>query len=342
MTATTMLGHRMIRASVRIACLAGLAAGAIAALPLPGFANEQWQAYTYWGSPNVVSAKGFRKLVDEIEASSGGTLKIKFNLGGSLSIAAPNINAAVADDIVQIADDAYFQGAIPAATLLAMPFLTRNLDEMHKVVATMRPHIEAAYAKRGVTALGYYIYPPQVLWSRGQVASLADIRGKKYRVSSPEQGEFMKAFGAVPVTIGSADVPAALERGVVDGVLTASAGGVLAWKDLLKTSYRLGVNYPVAWIIVNTERFNRLSPDMQKKIRDLATTELSALTTALQADDVELTKKFGSEGIQVVSAKPEDEEEARKKMEPLWTSLSRARGQETTDLLGRIRSALSR
>ena len=65
-------------------------------------------------------------------------------------------------------------------------------------------------------------------------------------------------------------LPAALERGIVDGILTASAGGILAWKELLKSSYTMGVNHPVGFIIVNTERFKKLSPDLQTKVRALA------------------------------------------------------------------------
>lgn len=336
---TTRTRRRVVVDAARLGLAAGLG---MATRPSAAADPQQWQSYTFWGSPNVVAARAFRKLVEDIEAASNGALKIKFNLGGSLSIAAPNINAAVGDDIVQIADDAYFQGTIPAAVLLAMPFLTQSIAEMKTVVGIMRPEIEAAYGKRGVTALGSYIYPAQVFWSRGEIGSLADIRGKKYRVSSAEQGEFLKSIGATPVTIGSADVPSALERGLVDGILTASAGGVLAWKDLLKSSYRLEVNYPVAWIIVNTERFGKLSPELRTAIQGLADKSLPALTDALQSDEIELTKTFGSQGIRMVSANPADPGEARAKMEPIWASLANARGPEVVKLLERIRSTLGR
>ena len=226
-------------------------------------AADNWQAYTFWGSPTVVASKGFRKIVTDMEEASGGELKIKFNLGGTLSINAANIGSSISDDIIQLADDSFYAGAIPVASLATLPFLTNSIEEVTKVMTVVRPIVERDYGKRGVTMLGYYIYPPQVFWFRGNVTSLDQVKGRKLRVSTAEQGDFLKRIGATPVQVTSAEVPAALERGIVDGVLTASAGGILAWKDLLKSSYQLGVNYHVSYIIANTARLQKLPADMQ-------------------------------------------------------------------------------
>ncbi len=317
---------------------------ALAACPLTPAAAQplHWQAYTYWGSPTVVAAAGFRKLTEDLQAVSDGALTIKFNLGGSLSIAAANINAAVSDDVVQIADDAYYQGTIPLGGLLQLPLLIHDVAEMHKAVGIMRPTFERGYAKRGITVLGYYVYPAQVFWSRGNLTSLAQIEGRKYRVSSPEQGGFLKAFGGLPVTLGSADVPAALERGVVDGVLTASAGGVLAWKELLKSSYHIDVNFPVAWVIVNSDRFNALAPALQATIRSTVERDLAQLTIDLQSEDARITQLLAGEGVTITPASTADETATREKMTIYWDSWATAHGAEAVALLKQVRSTLGR
>ena len=122
-----------------------------------------------------------------------------------------------------------------------------------------------------------------MFWFRGNVNSLADVKNRKIRVTSAEQGEVIKSFGGTPVQLGSADVPAALERGIVDGILTASAGGILAWKELLKSSYGMGVNYPVGFIIANTERFKKLPPDLQTKIREMVNKTMADQTADCSA-----------------------------------------------------------
>lgn len=81
----------------------------------------------------------------------------------------------------------------------------------------------------------------QVIWGRRPITSLDDIKGVKLRVASPEQGEFVRRFGGVSITMGAPEVPSALDRGVVDGILTGGVGAVL-WKDLLKSGYLLVVN----------------------------------------------------------------------------------------------------
>src|ERR1700688_1372176 len=129
----------------------------------------------------------------------------------------------------------------------------------------MNPYLEKAFEKKGVIVLGQYLYPFQEEFSSKKLTSLADIKGQKIRVTSPEQGEFIKRLGGIPVTLGAPEVPSALDRSVVDGVLTASTGGGNVWKDLLKFNYRLGINYFNPVVIVNKERFGNLSPEGQAR-----------------------------------------------------------------------------
>ena len=65
------------------------------------------------------------------------------------------------------------------------------------------------------------------------------------------------------------EVPSALDRGVVDGIFTAGVGAVL-WKDLLKYGYVLIVNVNNSYFIANTDAFNKLTPDVQAKLRKVA------------------------------------------------------------------------
>jgi TRAP-type transport system periplasmic protein len=305
-------------------------------------AADNWQAYTFWGSPTVVASKGFRKIVTDIEEASGGELKIKFNLGGTLSINAANIGSSISDDVIQLADDSFYAGAIPVAPLATLPFLSNSVDEVNKVMTVVRPIVERDYGKRGVTMLGYYVYPPQVFWFRGNVTSLDQIKGRKLRVSTAEQGDFLKRIGATPVQVTSAEVPAALERGIVDGVLTASAGGILAWKDLLKSSYQLGVNYHVSYIIANTARLQKLPADMQAKIRAVVNRDCAELTADLQRDDVELRQKFAAEGIAMTAGTDKDRASAAALAKETADAWAKSRGPEAVESLAKARALLGR
>ena len=317
-------------------------AGAPLAAAGPARAADNWQAYTFWGSPTVAAARGFRKIVTDMEEASGGELKIKFNLGGTLSINAANIASSISDDVIQLADDSFYAGAIPVAALATLPFLTNSVDEVHKVMTVVRPIAERDYGKRAILVLGYYVYPPQVFWFRGNITSLDQVKGRKLRVSTAEQGDFLKRIGATPVQVTSAEVPAALERGIVDGVLTASAGGILAWKDLLKSSYQLGVNYHVSYIVANAARFQKLPADMQAKLRALVNKNCTELSAELQRDDVELRQKFAADGMQMTAATDKDRAAAAALAKTTADEWAKSRGPEAVDSLAKARALLGR
>ena len=122
----------------------------------------------------------------------------------------------------------------------------------------------AAYDKKGSTVLSTYYFPMQIAWSSKKLTSLDEFKGQKIRATSPEQIEFLKRFGANGLTVGGSEVPSALERGVVDGVLTANAGGGKVWKDLLKYCYEIGLNYFEANIAVNKEAYAKLPADLPR------------------------------------------------------------------------------
>ena len=197
----------------------------------PARASTSWEAYTYLPNANQAGVKGLLALFDTLRSDTNGELVINLHLGGSLPINATSITPTVSDNIVQFGTDGFFSGNLPIAGLLRLPMLLRSAEEFATAEAIAAPFIDAAYLKKGVVALGEYTYPLQTVWSRRKLTSLEDIKGQKLRVTSVEMGEFVKRFGGIPLTMGTSDVPAALDRGVIDGVLTATSGAGLTWKD---------------------------------------------------------------------------------------------------------------
>lgn len=247
-------------------------------------AADMWKAYTYNSVSTVTAVKGLNALLDTIQNETHGELKIRLNLGGTLPIAATNITQAVSDNIVQFGDDAFFIGSVPVGAIDRLPLFIRSLPEFEKAWDAVAPYLKAEYAKKDIVVLGRYIYPYNVLWSRKKLTSLQDIAGQKIRVISPEQAELIKLFGGTPVTLGTAEVAAALDRGVIDGVTTASSGYGYVWRDLLKYSYRLPVSFMNSLILVNKSAWDRLSPQTQKIVQ-----------AAIDAQTVRTTAAMGEE-----------------------------------------------
>jgi TRAP-type transport system periplasmic protein len=336
----TLFSRRsVLRAGGGIAAAAALP---LQAAPARAQAGTTWTAYTYTPAATLAPARGLARIVEGIDKATNGALKIKVHLGGSLPIGASDISNALSDNVVQLGDDGFFHGNLPVTGILRLPMLITTPEEFDKAAAIMKPYFEQAYAAKGVVLLGQYYYPLQVVWSRGPLTSLADMKGRKFRVTSPEQGEFVRRLGGTPVTLGAAEVPSALDRGVVDGVFTASSGGGKIWKDLLKSSYRLGPNFFDASIAANKGALEKLAPDVQGKLKALVAETAPWITAELRNDEGAVTQQLAAGGITMTEAKPSDTEAARKLLAPYWDEWAKGRGGEAAAALAKVRAALGR
>ncbi|RAR62677.1 TRAP-type C4-dicarboxylate transport system substrate-binding protein [Paraburkholderia unamae] len=319
------------------ACTVALAACSVSAAS----AAENWRAYTYNAVATVTPVKGMQAMLDEIRAETGGQLNIRLNVGGTLPITESNITQAVADNMVQMGDDAGFVGNLPVGGLVRLPLLLGTRADFDKAWRIEAPYLRDELRAKHIVLLGRYIYPENVMWSKRKLTSLADLQGQKVRVISPEQAQFIKVLGGIPITLGPAEVAPALDRGVIDGVLTATSGYGYVWRDLLKYSYRLNVSYIDSLILVNEDAWNTLSPEVQAKVQASVDKYTSLITTQMVTEDDQLTKKLAASGMVITEPSAADLAEAERRISPYW----KAWGERRPDLqsaLQKVRTAVGR
>ena len=304
-------------------------------------AAEKWNLYTHQYSPLFTTSRGADRLVARVKELTDGEIDIRFHLAGTLQIETSGITQAVSDSVIQMGDDLFYAGNIPIGAVLRLPFLVQSYDEFHKAAEILDPYVEKAYAEKGVTLLASYTYPMQYAWGRVPINSLEDIEGLKIRVAAPEQGEFVRRFGGSSVTMGVAEVTSALDRGMIDGVITAGLGAEL-WQDLLSYGYLIGLNYNNAYIIVNTSAFEGLSEELQGKIRQAAQEIAQWNLETMRDEDLDIIARLGAGHFTVVDATPEDKAKAAANMSDLWDEWAKARGGDAPEALARIREAVGR
>ncbi|SDV47227.1 TRAP transporter substrate-binding protein DctP [Chitinasiproducens palmae] len=302
-------------------------------------AAETWRAYTYNAVATVTPVKEMQAMFSEIKTVTGGQLDVRLHVGGTLPITESNITQAVSDNMVQIGDDAGFVGNLPVGGLVRLPLLLNTREAFTKAWNIEEPYLQAELKRKGIVLLGKYIYPQNVIWSKRKLTSLSDVQGQKIRVISPEQAEFVKSLGGVPVTLGPSEVAPALDRGVIDGVLTASSGYGYVWRDLLKYSYRINVSFIDSLIIVNEGAWKTLSPEMQAKVKQAVQKYTDRITTRLLAEDEDLTKKLRDGGMVITRPSDADIAQARQNFSPYWSQWG-ARRPELGEALRKVRSSL--
>ena len=307
----------------------------------PARAAEQWNFYMHQSAPNFATSRGAKLFTEEIDKATGGELKVRLHLSGTLQISASNITQAVGDNVVQLGDDLFNSGNITVAGIPRLPMLIQSYEDFAKADAVLKPYIEKAFGQKGSTVLSSYSYPMQVIWGRKKLESLDDIKGMKLRVAQPEQGEFVRRFGGTSITMSAPEVPSALDRGVVEGIFTAGVGAVL-WKDLLKYGYLLVVNVNNSYYIANTEALKKLSPDLQGKLRKVAEDTARWNQDTMKKEEAELQQTLAAAGYTLTKAKPEDVTRAVGAVKPYWDEWAKTRGPDVVDALAKVRAALGR
>ena len=323
--------------------LATLAAGTIAApAVLRAQSPTTWIVYTYVPAATLAPARVMNEIVERVAKETNGQLLLKYHLGGALTIKGTDITTALGDNVIQMGDDGMQQGNVPVTGILRLPMLITNPQEFDKALAVMKPYVDRGYDKLGSTVLATYYYPLQFGWSTKKLAGLDDYKGQKIRATSPEQIEFLKRFGANGLTVSAAEVPSALERGVVDGVLTAHSGGGRVWHDLLKYTYDLGINFFEANLAVNKEAYAKL-PAAQRETLTKAVVELAPTMTKLLFEDEESEKaKRKAEGMIQSAATPDDYKRGAERMTDYWDDWAKRHGKDAQEALKKVREAVGR
>jgi TRAP-type transport system periplasmic protein len=322
--------------------IAVVLAAAVAFLGQAMSANaEQWMYYHHQSAPQFTTSVGAQRLAETITSETGGDVSVRLNLAGTLQIAVSDISTAVAQGVVQMGDDLAFSGNVPVGALVRLPMLVHSYEEFETTSEIIRPYVEESYARLGVVVLASYAYPMQYIWARRDITSLDALNGARLRVASPEQSEFISRFGGSSVSMGPAEVPSALERGIVDGLVTGSVGADL-WQDLLSYGYLVGLNYNQVYIIANQAAFERLSSENQEKVRAAAEEVAEWNTQAMRDEDSEIIQRLGVAGFTIVEPSQEDLDRAIAEVEPFWDEWARGQGEVAQRALAEVRAALGR
>lgn len=168
-----------------------------------------------------------------------------------------DVGATVADYTVSDA---------PALEGLDVPLLANDAASAKAMVDAARPMVEDIMnANFNAHVLGIAPYPPQIVFCKGAVETLDDLKGKKIRGSGRMTTKLLEALGAEGINIAFAEVNGALERGVIDCAVTGAGSGYSAgWWEVSDhvVTLPLGGWDPVVYAI-NLDRWESLDADQQ-------------------------------------------------------------------------------
>lgn len=160
-------------------------------------------------------------------------------------------------------------GEWPELALPDMAGLSGDMTSLRRAVQAFRPAMEAMLHERFRSRLlAVYVYPAQVVFCKQPMKRLADLQGRRVRVSGYSQGDFVRALGAQPVFTEFAAVMSTMEAGGIECAITgAMSGNALGLHRITGTLFTQPLNWGLALFIVNEDAWTAFPPALQELLQ---------------------------------------------------------------------------
>ena len=224
----------------------------------------------------------------DLEEKSKGRIRVTIHPGGALAPAPAHYENVVAGAFdIGWTLQGYTPGRFPLSAIVEMPFLWSSAQEATRVFWQLfedMPALQNEY--RDVKVLATWTHDLGQLYTTAKpVRTLEDLRGLKIRAPGPVQTTMLRALGAVPLNMPASEMYDALERGVVDGLVTGlSAIKGYRLEQLVKHA-TLAKFYVASMIVaMNQQSYKKLSSE-DRALVDSLTGRRMAMLGAKNYDD---------------------------------------------------------
>ena len=234
-------------------------------------------AQTKWDLPAAYPATNFHtenlvQFANDVDKATGGKLKITVHANASL-FKANEIKRAVQGGQAQIGEVLLvnFENENAMYGADGIPFLATSYAESKRLSDAQKPFTDKLLAAQGMKLLYAVAWPPQGIYVKKEISSVADMRGLKWRAYSPATGKIAELIGAQPVTIQAAELSQALATGVVESYMSSGSTGYdTKTYESIKYFYDTQAWLPKNAIIVNRKAFDALDAATQAALTKAA------------------------------------------------------------------------
>jgi TRAP-type C4-dicarboxylate transport system substrate-binding protein len=265
-----------------------------------------------------------RFWAEDLARLSGGRYSasiVPFNEAG---LAAQDMLNLVRLGVIPIGTVLLSQAAVEDPDLGMADMAGQNPDvaTLRRTLEALRPSMAQILHERfGARLLAVYIYPAQMLFCQRPIAHLADLAGRRVRVSGMSQADFVQALKATPVFTEFADIVANVQAGSAECAVTGSMSGhTLGLDKVTRSLFTMPISWGLALAVVNEQSWNSYPPALQQLI-DAQMPKLEAAVWAESARETEVgvACNTGTEGCDrarkggMVASRPTAEDEARRR-----------------------------
>lgn len=297
----------------------------------------KWDMATPYSDQNF-HTQNIRLFAEDVKKASGGRLEIDVRSGGSM-FKMPEIKRAVQTGQIQVGEIllSAYANEDPMFEVDTIPFLIQGYDQAKRLHEITKPYLNARLEKSRLVPLFYVAWPGQGIMSKGDFNKLDDMKGSKFRASSPTTAKLATLAGATPAIIQSQEIAQAFSTGAVDSTMTSIATVVelQAW-DFSKNFYDVRAMHSRDVVFANKKAFDSLPADLRQIVLDAsARAEIRGWEMSAEISRVAVEKAL-SRGMKVQQVDAQFNDQFRaigKKMADEWVQKAGEDGQKVLKAL---------
>jgi len=315
----------------------GLAAGLVLAA---GAAQaENWDMPMAYADSNYHTQTG-KAFAECVGTATGGDITITVHASGSL-FKGNEIKRAVQTGQAPIGERllSAHENENKIFGIDSVPFLATNFEASDKLWAAAKPTIEKILDEQNLVLLYAVPWPPQGLYFKKDVNSVADMAGIKFRSYNTATARLAELTGMLPVQIEAAEISQAFATGVAESMISSGATGYdrKVWEQLTNF-YEVDAWMPRNSVFVNKDVWNGVSDANKNAIRGCA--DLAAYAgywRAVQYTDFTL-KGLADNGMKVQKAGEQLQADLNKIGETMSAEWMAAAGDEGKAIVEKFKS----
>jgi len=322
----------------------GLAIVAAAFASSPAAAQQTTWTAGFVNAIGSLYVETLKTVPARIEAATKGRLKIQLY---DTLVAGPEQPAAVRDGRLDssFAINPWLSAEAPYINPGHLPGLLTEVPVYHKMLDPLLRDETAKIWKSKYHAVQLIsgVFEEQCLVSRVPLHTVADFAGKKIRITNTSAAALMSKVGAAPTAVPFGEILPALQRGIVDIVMTSigTANGV-GFHTVVKNVSIWKIGTVELWsFIVNEDAWNKLPADLKpvvqaelRKIED----EHYARYASFNRDNLETFAKNGMT-VYIAPQVERDKLFARENVDAIyeaWYALNERAGTDGRGLVRKI------
>jgi TRAP-type C4-dicarboxylate transport system substrate-binding protein len=184
------------------------------------------------------------------------------------------------------------------------------------------------------------------MYGRGKpIRSIQDFSGRKIRSTDGKQAEMLKQLGAASVSLTTAEVPVAMERGVADGFMTAAFNVVGSkWYEFTEWAWIGNINMGGPdYMLMNIKAYDQLAPDVRAKLDATAASFSPKFRAMNLADEAKAAEELKTQHkVEFYTPPKETIAELISRMVPYWEAWAKQHGKDTEAMVSEIRASLGK